>query len=133
MVKPDCAACISTRISPCLSVPRPDRQPASIASPAFLSTLVSACDNIVASISAQISSSGIFNSNITSGCPDSCNVTAAAKTSFKFSDFFTNSGILANLENSSTIRRKSLVCRIITSVICSSWPLSAPSCGANFR
>ena len=75
----------------------------------------------------------IFLLNEILGKPVSCNETAEFKISIISSDLRSGSGILANLENSSTILLKSLVCRTITSVMLDRVSPSVSSKGINFR
>ena len=75
----------------------------------------------------------MFLLNKISGKPDSCSEIAEFTTLMLSSDCFSGSGILANFENSSTIRLRSLVCLTITSVILASVSPSLSTRGMNFR
>jgi hypothetical protein len=82
----------------------------------------------------MIGSSGRDTVKAVPGCPACCSVTASRTSCTASSARVSGSGMRANLENSSTIRRRSLVWRTTTSVICASDAASSSdSCLPNLR
>ncbi len=108
-----------TRISGTRPAAAPVSCSVSIASPAFLIRLVSAWPIIVASRSMARGARGMSVTKRTPGWPFSCKSTAPRSSAARSVSRRSGSGIRAKRENSSTIRRRSLVWRTITSVYCS--------------